>query len=342
MPSSRLHSLAEGRANLTGERHEQALMALRRLGRRASPIPDAESTDQASLEARFLERLGRSRHHQYWSPKVPFMVTSVTPEPEKLTIRVPEEYLPDVIRDVFPHWVVEHGVPESDVLGIAGLRYRHDRGRVILARLGRPGRVCIPVKAGMWEKACRVAVDSLGDACQFRIPWRTSPMEQDPDENQTWHPADEVARGNNHFLSQILRRLPGLCPSARAEWHDLWINWYGDQCIINLEWMNGTSHAEVLQLLLDPRFSPRAKIDPDRSTGKTIEGCYSLSEGRVTVLSELQPTAAIALRRMRYEDWTNDDIDLMRNQGVGLRADRAAMEAKHSYRVHRPHSLQAK
>lgn len=342
MPSSRLDSLAEGRANLTGERHERALMALRQLGREASPIPDAESEAQASLEARLLEQLGRSRHHLHWSPKVPFMITSVTPEPDRLTIRVPEEYLPDVIRDVFPYWVVEDDGSKSDVYGIAGLRYRHDRGRVILARLGRPGRVCIPVKAGMWEKACRVAVDSLGDDCQLRFPWRTSPTERDPAENQTWPPDDEVARGNNHFVSQIFRRLPGLCPSADAEWHDLWINWWGDECIINLEWMNGTSHAEVLQLLLDPRFSPRAKIDPDKTTGKTVDGCYSLTEGQVTVRSELQPTAAIALRRLRDVDSADHDIEPMRNERVDLRAERAAIEAKHSYRARRPRSLQAR
>jgi hypothetical protein len=342
MPSSRLDSLAEGRANLTGERHEQALMALRQLGRKASPIPDAESEAQASLEARLLEQLGRSGHHQYWSPKVPFMVTSVTPEPDKLTIRVPEEYLPDVIRDVFPYWVIEDDGSKSDVYGIAGLRYRLDRGRVIMARLGRPGRVCMPVKAGMWEKACRVAMDSLGDGFQFRFPWRTSPTERDPAENQAWPPDDGVTRTNNHFVSQIFRRLPGLCPSSRAEWHDLWINWRGDRCDINLEWMNGTSHAEVLELLLDPRFSPRAQIDPNGTTRKTVDGCYSLTAGWVTVRSELQPTAAIALRRLRNVYSADHDIEFMCNEDVKLRAERAAIEAKHSYRVRRPRSLQAR
>jgi hypothetical protein len=253
MPTSNLDSLAEGRAARTGESHQQARMALRRIGRRVPPIPDAEIDDQASLEAQFLTRLGRCRHHHYWSPKPAFMVSSVTPDPDGITIRVPDEYLPDAIRDVFPYWWTEDDGSQSEVQGIPGLRYVHEHGQAILTRIGKPGRVCIPAGEGVWEKACRVAVDSLAEELEFFHPWRTSPAEWHPDEDQPWFPEDDSDCGNNRFASQILRRLPGLCPSTGAEWHDLWITWSGSRCNINLEWMNGASHAEVLKLLLaDP------------------------------------------------------------------------------------------
>jgi hypothetical protein len=267
------------------------------------------------------------------------MVTSVVPKPDELTIRIPEKYLPDVIRDVLPYWVVEDDGSMSDVYDIAGLRYHHEHGRVILTRLGKPGQVSIPVKPGTWDKACRVAVDSLGQESQFRLPWRTSPTEWDPVEDQTWPPDDETERRNNRFISQILRRLPGLCPPPRAEWHDLWFNRSGDDCVIKFEWMNGPSHAEVLKRLLDPTFTPGAEIDLHRYGNKSEDDCYAQTEGSVTVRSKSHPTAAIVLRRLRDESWSHSGEESTQNLDAELRADQAAIEAKHNYRARRPRSL---
>lgn len=337
MPSSRQKSLAEERRDLTGEKPQRVHTALLQPGAENAPLPAAANDGQASLEAMILGLLGRARHAQVWTPTVPFMVSSVTPEPDALTMSFPDEYLPDVIRELFPHWDLDDTSTKVNMHGIGGLRYHCERKRVILTRLGYSGQVRIPdVNADRWDRACRVAVDSLGDG-RYAHPWRESSEKWNSDEKTAWSRRRETEAGRRKFASQILRRLPGLRLPG-AYWHDLWINWWDPRCFINLEWMNGSSHDELLKRFLNSGLGLDVEICMDRSTAWTAENCHTLTQGRVALCSRSEPTEAIILRRLR-----DPDLPSARDLGWSrIRAEQAAIEEKHGYRVRRPRSLQGR
>jgi hypothetical protein len=336
MPSTLLHRLCVGRAAQTGETPEQARAALLRLEPGTPPIPDAASEDQAFLESLFLEKLGRCRLHGWWSPSVPFMVSSVTPLPDELTVRVPAVFLPDLIFDIMPRWAVEDGDQDAaEVSGIAGLRALHERGRIVLARPGFRGRIVIPVRPNMWRKVCDVAIDLHGSPDRVHMPWQASPTKCHPVEIRYMesHPSrysPDSLRHGSQFASRLMRRLPGLCPPPHAIYHDLWFNRIGRECSIQFEWKDGPSHADVLKRLLDPVFSPGAEID--LFDGETVADTYSRTQGYVIVRSSSQPTTDVVLRRLVSADKNRVD---MRKFDAELRADRAAIEDKHGYRVPR-------
>jgi hypothetical protein len=334
MPSTLFRRHYTGRAAQTGETSQQARAALLRFDPGTPPIPDAATVDQAFLESLFLEKLGRCRHHQWWTPSVPFMVKSVTPLIDEIVVRIPPVFLPDVICDVMPHWAAEDdGEEDIEVYGIAGLRARHERGRIVIARLGIPGRIVIPVRPNVWRKACLVAAE-VHDPDHVRMPWLTAPVDLHPAEThftERWparySPAGPAYR-NSQYASQLLRRLPGLCPPPRAGFHDLWFNRVGDTCSIQFEWANGPSHAAVLKQLLDPLFDPGAEIDE--------RDCEVIgrAEGYVTVRSRTQPTADVTFRRKITAHPRADDARRARSDAK-MHAHRAAIERKHGYRVPR-------
>lgn len=240
MSVSLLRRLCAGRMLYTGEDHGRALGELRRQRAGSPPIPDAADDGQAVLESLFLEVIGRCRKDRWQPYMLPFAVRSVTPRPHELIVRVPKQYLPDVLREVLPAWPAADedgtGEPGCQVYGIPGLRARLTRGQVILARPGLPGRIIIPSPADRARKAALIAVDMHGGEADMRLPWLTHPRD--------WHPAEEhfagafsqhhATRGapGSRLASQILRRLPGLCPAPRAYYHDMWFNRFGDTCAI--------------------------------------------------------------------------------------------------------------
>ena len=228
MPRTLPHRLVAGRAAQTGERHQHALDELRGLDPGTPPVPDAATPDQAFLEAQLLERLGRWNPDR-WRPRMqPFGVRSVSPRPHEIVVRVPAEFLPDVLHAVMPCWDAAHDDREyPDVYGIPGLRARHEQGRGILYRPGFPGRVTVPAAPGLWRKALLVAAGLSSGPDQARLPWLTAPDDWDPGEARftaawpdSYCPAGSGYRESG-FASRIIRRLPGLCPRPRAHWHDL-------------------------------------------------------------------------------------------------------------------------
>lgn len=336
MPSTLLHRLCIGRAAQTGETPEQARAALLRLGPGTPPIPDAASEDQEFLESLFLEKLGRCRLHGWSSPSVPFMVSSVTPLPDELTVRVPAVFLPDLIFDIMPRWAVEDGDQDApDVSGIAGLRALPERGRIVLFRPGFQGRIVIPVRPNMWRKACLVATDLNGSPGRVQMPWRISPTKCHPVEIRYMESypsrySPDSQRYGSRFASQLMRRLPGLCPPPHGIYHDLWFNKIGRKCSIQFEWKDGPSHAAVLKRLLDPVFSPGAEID--LLDGETVADTYRRTEGHIIVRSSSQPTTDVVLRRWVSADKNRVD---MREFDAELRAHRAVIEDKHGYWIRR-------
>ncbi len=213
-----------------------------------------------------MERLGRWDPDRWQRRMRPFGVRSVSPRPHKAIIRVSDEFLPDVLRAALPAWAAEHDSPDcAEVTGIAGLRPRHERGCGILARPGFPGRIVVPCMRGLWRKALLV-VAAMNDADEVRMPWRSVPDDWHPGETgfadawpDTYSPTGEWYR-NSRFTSRLLRRLPGLCPAPRAEWHDLWVNHFTSSPAVNVEWENGPAHAAALQRLLDPEFGPGTEL----------------------------------------------------------------------------------
>jgi hypothetical protein len=338
MPVTTLQRLAAGRAAHTGETYQQALTGLRQLKPGTPPVPDAGSQDQAFLESCVLERLGRCDKDRWRYYMLPFAVRSVTPHPDEIVIRIPAEFLPDVLREILPGWPAEHDDRDTpEVYGIPGLRARHEQGRIVLARPGFPGRVAIPASRDRWRKAALVAADLNGGPGNFHMPWLTSPAD--------WHPAeirfteawperfcpDGRDYGSSLFESQLLRRLPGLCPAPRAIYHDLWINRHTATCAIQFEWENGPSRAAVLGRLLDAEFGPGADIE--LLDDQTTADCYGDAPPRVKVRSAREPASVIVLRRTATDD-TEMNL-LAREFGETRRARRTAIEDKHGYRIHK-------
>jgi hypothetical protein len=326
-------ALCAGRMAQTGESHNQALDELRRIPAGTPPIPEAADTDQAFLESCFLEEIGRC-HKDRWRPRMlPFAVRSVTPRPHELVVRVPKEFLPDIIRGIMPSWSAEEEMTGafSQVYGIPGLRARLWPGRVLLSRPGLAGRITIAASAGRWRKAARIAAD-LGGADGMLMPWLTRPHD--------WHPAEArwVASWPGHYspdgwqyrnsrlASQILRRLPGLCPAPRAYYHDLWFNRFGDTCRIQFEWALGVPHNVILGRLLHPVFGPGARIAPH--DGQSLEDCYAETATQVRVQCTRQPATWIDLRRTI---WDEDQHDESFGQGFTEQRRRRRKTAEEKY-----------
>jgi hypothetical protein len=194
MPNTVFRALCAGRMAQTGESHNQALDELRRIPAGTPPIPEAADADQAFLESCFLEAIGRCEKDR-WRPRMlPFAVKSVTPRPHELVVRVSGAFLPDIIRGIMPSWPAEDEMTGtvSQIYGIPGLRAQLHQERVVLSRPGFAGRISIPVPAGRWRKASRIAAD-LGGADGAWMPWLTHPHD--------WHPEEAcwVASWPGHY-----------------------------------------------------------------------------------------------------------------------------------------------
>jgi hypothetical protein len=336
MPSTLLMALARGRSARTGESCRHALNEIRLLQPGTPPIPPAADMDQAALESDFLEVIGRCPKDR-WRPRMrPFGIKSVTPRPDALTVRIAAEFLPDIIRDIAPAWRAEEE-KDGEVVsmsGIPGLRALHRRGRTVLTRPGVPGRIVIPVPADRWRKAVMVAAELGRYESGTCSPWFTHP--------RGWHPAetrwaadwperyapDSWQYRNAWLASQILRRLPGLCPAPWPYYHDLWFNRFGDECSIQFEWAFGATHDVVLDRLLDPVFGFSGKIA--LLEGQTLADCHSGAEYRVNIQYAPQPACSISLRRAVWEPADGDGAAGI-EFGQAKRRYRSAVEQKYGY-----------
>jgi hypothetical protein len=98
MGTSLFDALCAGRMAQTGERQNTVVSEIRRMPSDGPPIPEAASADQAFLESCFLEAIGHCGKDRWRPHMLPFAVSSVTPRPDDLIVRIPREYLPDVLR----------------------------------------------------------------------------------------------------------------------------------------------------------------------------------------------------------------------------------------------------
>jgi hypothetical protein len=334
MPTSTTDMLCKGRIACTGESWECGLTELRNTPH-GTPIPDAGSPGQSALESEFLEVIGKCDPDRWQPHTLPFLITSVIPRPDELIVRIPDDYLPDVICDLMPKWLDDED--DNEVSGIPGLRadVRRESGKVRLHRPGLPGCISIPRTANRWHKALLVAGDLLSHKSRegLQLPWLTGQPEWTDTEiafveqYPRWYGTASWQYRNSLFASQILRRLPGLCADPRAYFHDMWFNRFGDTCQIQFEWADGPTHKAAIDLLLDPVFGPGAEID--LFDGQSLEDCMSDSEYRVNVRSIQQPATSISLRRMlRGSRETDPALLRMLNTRA---SQRAAIEARYGY-----------
>jgi hypothetical protein len=340
VPRTLTHRLIAGRAAQTGERHRQALEELRALSPGAPPVPDAATLDQAFLEAQLLERLGRWNPDR-WRPQMqPFGVRSVSPRPHEIAVRVPAEFLPDILHTLMPCWdPADEAGDCPDVFGIPGLRARHTDGHGILYRPGFPGRIAVPAAPGLWRKALLVAAGISGGQDQAALPWLSLPGGWHPVETaftEAW--PDSYSPGGrdyreSRFASRLMRRLPGLCPRPRARWHDLWVNHHGSGPEIQFEWQDGPAHGTALERLLDPEFGPGARLE--LREGQTEQGCRAGTAGSVRVRpAAVEDAGCIMLRRLLSTRSEADAAGWL--PWAGRVTEREAIERAHGYVTRAP------
>jgi hypothetical protein len=329
MRSSLLRALCTGRIQQTCEGRNLALDELRKLPPRV-PFPEAATLGQASLESDFLEAIGRCDIDRWQPYLLPYVISSVTPRPHELVVRIPGEYLPDVIRAIMPHWLDGDG----EVYGIPGLRASSGRDAVALHRPGRSGQLTIPCPPGRWRRAVGVAADMLAHDPKLRLPWTERRRDWDSAEIghvEFWPRRYSPTRWqyrHTRFASQIMRRLPGLCSGRRPYYHNLWLNRFGDSCSIEFEWATGPPITSVLGKLLDPVFGPGAEIA--LLDGQTFDDCYAEGTYRVNVRSAQQPGCWISLRHAA-QDRQATDPGLLATFGEARRFCRAEAETRHGY-----------
>ncbi|WP_169981719.1 hypothetical protein [Microbispora sp. H10836] len=332
---------ARKRALYTGQAHQHAIKSLHRdQGKGSRPIPVA-STAQAALEALILERIGEW-NPVFWSPFVlAYGIAWVDPSPEDLTIGIPAQYLPDLIRGLIPtlHPKAASASDDVEIQGIPGLRFSYEGGHVVLYRPGETARVRIPLKnESLWHKALKIGIDDFDSDLTF--PWDSHP--------NAWHPAElyfinaswpgRYAIGGEHYqasrlASDLLRRLPGLCGPFLA--HDMWFNFHGatdSEYYIQFEWQNSRPPNAVLDLILDRTFGLDVHIDLVHDQ-HSLADAYADHCTRVRLVSRDGSGSRIDLRYLRFKGDLAEEVPPLFE---GVRSRRRELEHLHDYPLSPP------
>jgi hypothetical protein len=209
-------ALTEDRRRSTGESH-QALHPLLGDTGQALTIPAARHLEQARLEtAVFLAccKIGGLSEH-------PLGIVQVRPEEDQLTLRIVSE--PCIVHYwaefLLPRLNEDGPVsPEDRILGVAGLRYRRERGGICLYR---PGAVAGILLTGFNPRWWERIVDHLAtnyDLLQTESDWT-------PEERAAYTAAAATPFEPPSIYSPLLRRIratagPGPVNSTDA-WHAL-------------------------------------------------------------------------------------------------------------------------
>ncbi|MFF2518877.1 hypothetical protein [Streptomyces sp. NPDC058086] len=228
----------EDRRRCTGESH-QSLRSLVSPAGEALPIPAARHPEQAELEAAvFLATCkigGVSRD--------PLGIVSVRPEPELLGIRMLAE--PYVIRYwadmLLPRSVADDSSdPHNRVSGVAGLRYRHERGGICLYRPGTPARILLTgFNPRWWERVTDLLRDDY-QLLQDQSDWS-------PDERATHTAASAFPVKAAPIFSPLLRRIRATAGPGEINATDAWSSMGG----FRLEVTDGPPCPDLVRFLGD-------------------------------------------------------------------------------------------
>lgn len=255
----------------------------------------------------------------------------------RITVQVPREFLPDIIRQIMP--VVGGGLAEPS--GVNGLRATVADGIVELSRPELSAVIRIPASQRDWELAAKVAFDDFNP--DVELAWVTHPDRWHPEELALMdaYPSHCAIGGeyyrNSSFASAVLRRLPGMCPNPETtEYHSLWINHWGpgDAYSIQLEWCDGPAHRAFLDRLLDPVAGLDAEITLFK--GQTLADCYSDDPRQVCLASRDNTRNTLVLRRSVDKSPVDEPLDDQASEPSSSITSfrhqrRRSCEAKYSY-----------
>jgi hypothetical protein len=292
----KFRSMARRLQAYTGEPLQRAIGRLRSAPWEPA-IPTATDA-QAQFELRFLREVGRcgvSDGYGRLPHEPPWAMNWVSPYPQALEISVRADALPDLVGAVLPYW----SGPGDDPSGVAGLRFRVVPGGVELFQLELPGVIrLVRVTPRAWWRAVAIVLDDRAEADCTEF-WHSHPLRLAPAEEafaRSFAPGYHGTRGQAYrdvvALGSGLLRRQFVLARPFIPCVDLWMN----PGVIELEWFNGPTHAEVIEALTDPVFGVQAESD-------AVCHCDS-GRCRYCILLRTAPGAAggcIALRRNSKE-----------------------------------------
>jgi hypothetical protein len=253
MPDT-FRSMARRLRAYTGERLQRAIGRLRAAPWEAA-IP-AATVPQAQFEMRFLRKIGRcgvADGYGRLPHDPPWAMNWVSPYPQSLEVNVRADALPDVVNAILPHWY-ESGLEPG---GVAGLRFRVAPGGVELFQLELPGVIrLVRVTPQAWWRAVAIAISGRADTNCTEL-WHSRPTRlasEEEDFARSFEPGYNNSSGETYNnivgLGSGLLRRQFVLARPFVPCVDLWMN----PGVIELEWFNGATHAEVIDALTDPVF----------------------------------------------------------------------------------------
>lgn len=312
MPKTKPKAAARRRARYTGEKHADAVNAIRQLSRSQAWIPTA-NRDQALLELEFLGLIGRphARARAGWRPgEDPFGIRWVRPYEDRLDIGVRLRYLPSLLRAILPTYSYDDAEPH----GMCGARVRLGRTAVELYRVGLPGqiRLCGLSRAGWWQGLNTMLAELTNDgipgtsAIWHRLPDRLHPQEEACARRYSpgySPPSQGLCEELADLASGFLRRHLILRQGAVVTGVDLWMHYS-----IEFEWFDGPTHQELVDAFTDDEFGLNVVLDERPCTDCSPSACeYSVqlqgAGGARISLRRGRSRAGMTLRDDYNERW---------------------------------------
>lgn len=273
MPMRSAFAATEDRRRSTGERH-QTLHALLDDPQHpaALPIPRAQRPEQQHFEAEiFLAvcKLGGQCEH-------PLGIVRVRPEPDRLTIRLADDprivaywaqfLLPAASGDARS----ADTDPRDQIIGVAGLRWHREAGRILLLRPRMPVRILLTgFDPAVWEREA-ASLREAGYPLLDEAGWTS--IEQDAYRRAAASRPDVFS-----LLSSLLRRIRATAGPGPVNSTDAWPTHGG----IRLETTDGPPCPELIRLLATGPTALGWNVEyerctcgcDDRSSGCTVEFC---------------------------------------------------------------------
>ncbi|MGW6454389.1 hypothetical protein ACWF94_00425 [Streptomyces sp. NPDC055078] len=233
-------TFTKDRRRCTGESH-QALYPLLKDGQRPLGIPAADQPEQALLEtAVFLAccKLGGFCEH-------PLGIAQVRPGPDQLFLRLVNEpyvikywaefLLPRPSQDTFVG-------PQDQVIGVPGLRYRHERGGICLYRPGQPADIVLTgFNPQWWTRTAKRMARDYGPLLVATADWTS--VERAAYEVAAASPCDPPS-----IYSPLLRRIRATAGAGPINGTDAWHAVNGN---VRLETTDGPPCPDLIHLFGD-------------------------------------------------------------------------------------------
>ncbi|MGL6236104.1 MAG: hypothetical protein ACRC20_12260 [Segniliparus sp.] len=267
---------------------------------KTQPVPDAATSAQRSFEAYATHSLAEALHDKQVD-RIVFGIISAIPRPDGLDLEAHPPMLNNVLAALLPRYQPEYG----GVIGVPGLRPRHENGVLVLSQLG----------TGALLRIVNKNIANL-DIRAVRYP------DREPRETQVWlkqpdhlHPREEdlletwalPSLGNNpaarnYLYSRLLRRprlvaRTGTCRNSVNSYN------HGFEDMV-LEYCCGEDDEDLSNRLrrsgLDYIPEESGWEPPEEDTGATI----LLDESKIVLRQNCRPGLdhCSCPKKMRYEE----------------------------------------